>query len=131
VRTDGEVCDPKAKVTRGEGRSQEPTLSSPATTTEQLDDPEMGSTWFYSIVGIIFFVVFCLVVSVLFFGVERDFTEERVIDEAPRLSTDLRTSQQSLLGQYGTYVEEVDEKKIERVRIPIERAMELMAKQGE
>ncbi|MFM7260712.1 MAG: hypothetical protein ACKO3W_08920 [bacterium] len=106
-------------------------MSSPATTTEQLDDPEMGATWFYSIVGIIFFVVFCLVVSVLFFGVQRDFTEERVINEAPALSTGLRQQQQSLLGQYGTYSEDVDEKKVERVRIPIDRAMELMAKQGE
>lgn len=106
-------------------------MSSPATTTEQIDDPEMGATWFYSFVGIIFFVVFCLVVSVLYFGVERDFTQERVIDEAPRLSTDLRTEQNALLGQYGTYVEDVDDKKVERVRIPIDRAMELMAKQGE
>jgi len=106
-------------------------LSSPATTTEQIDDPEMGATWFYSFVGIIFFVVFCLVVSVLYFGVERDFTQERVIDEAPRLSTGLRTEQTALLGQYDTYVEDVDDKKVERVRIPIDRAMELMAKQGE
>ncbi len=98
--------------------------------TTQIDDPEMGSTWFYSFVGIIFFVVFCLAVSVLFFGVERNFSDETVLDVPPALSTDLRQEQQGLLGQYGTYVEEVDEKKVERVRIPIERAMELMAKQG-
>lgn len=96
----------------------------------QIDDPEMGATWFYSFVGIIFFVVFCLAVSVLFFGVERDFTDENVLDVPPAFSTDLRQEQQGLLGQYGTYVEEVDEKKVERVRIPIERAMELMAKQS-
>ncbi len=90
----------------------------------------MGATWFYSFVGIIFFVVFCLAVSVLFFGVERNFTDENVLDVPPAFSTDLRQEQQGLLGQYGTYVEEVDEKKVERVRIPIERAMELMAKQG-
>ena len=50
--------------------------SAAPTTTEQIDDPEMGATWFYSFVGIIFFVAFCLAVSVLFFGVQRDFTEE-------------------------------------------------------
>ena len=98
--------------------------------TEQLDDPEMGSTWFYSFVGIIFFVVFCLAVSVLYFGVERNFEEERVIDERPVLSTELRSQQKELLAQYGTYAEEVDEKKVDRVRIPIERAKEIMSAQG-
>ncbi|MCX5652110.1 MAG: hypothetical protein NTU45_12075 [Planctomycetota bacterium] len=98
-------------------------------TTEQLDDPEMGSTWFYSIVGIIIFVVFCLAVSVLFFGVEDGFVEDQVIDKAPALSTTLRSEQQGLLGQYGTYAEEVDDKKVERVRIPIDRAIELMSSQ--
>ena len=98
-------------------------------TTEQFDDPEMGSTWFYSIVGIIIFVVFCLAVSVLFFGVEQGFVEDRVIDEKPALSTSLRSEQQGLLGQYGTYAEEVDDKKVERVRIPIDRAIELMSSQ--
>jgi hypothetical protein len=95
--------------------------------TEQLDDPEMGSTWFYSIVGIIIFVVFCLAVSVLFFGVEKGFVEDRVIDEKPALSTSLRNEQQGLLGQYGVYAEAVDDKQVDRIRIPIERAIELKA----
>jgi hypothetical protein len=38
--------------------------------------------------------------------------------------------QQGLLGQYGTYAEEVDDKKVERVRIPIDRAIELMSSQS-
>jgi hypothetical protein len=104
-------------------------MSSTASTsseTAQLDDPEMGATWFYSIVGIIVFVVFVLAVCVLFFGVQKGFTEERVVDELPVLSTGLRTEQTQLLGQYGTYEEDVDEKKVERIRIPIDRAMELM-----
>ena len=105
-------------------------MSAAPTTTEQIDDPEMGATWFYSFVGIIFFVAFCLAVSVLFFGVQRDFTEERVIDERPAFSTTLRTEQQALLGQYSTYTEQVNDKPVERVRIPIERAMELMSAQG-
>ncbi len=105
-------------------------MSASHTTTEQLDDPEMGATWFYSFVGIIFFVAFCLAVSVLFFGVQRDFEDERVIDERPALSTGLRSQQKELLAQYGTYTEEVDEKKVDRVRIPIERAVELMSAQG-
>jgi hypothetical protein len=99
-------------------------------TTEQLDDPEMGSTWFYSIVGIIIFVVFCLAVSVLFFGVERGFVEDRVVKEKPVLSTTLRNEQQGLLGQYGAYAEQVDEKQVDRIRIPIDRAMELMSSQA-
>ena len=103
-------------------------MSAHATTTEQLDDPEMGATWFYSFVGIIFFVAFCLAVSVLFFGVQRNFEEERVIDERPVLSTGLRTQQKELLAQYGTYTEQVDDKNVDRVRIPIERAIELMSK---
>lgn len=95
----------------------------------QLDDPEMGSTWFYSFVGIIVFVVFCLAVSVLYFGVERDFMTERVVEDAPKLATTLRSEQKGLLGQYGVYSEQVDEKQVERIRIPIDHAIELMAKQ--
>ena len=105
-------------------------MSSSPATTEQLDDPEMGSTWFYSFVGIIFFVAFCLAVSVLYFGVERNFEEERVIDERPAFSTGLRSQQKEVLASYGTYTEEVDDKKVDRVRIPIERAMEIMAQRG-
>jgi len=105
-------------------------MSSEAPATQQIDDPEMGSTWFYSFVGIIFFVAFCLAVSVLYFGVERNFEEERIIDERPALSTGLRSQQKELLASYGTYTEEVDEKKVERVRIPIERAMEIVAQRG-
>ena len=62
-------------------------MSEPTNTTEQIDDPEMGSTWFLSFVGIIFFVSFCLAVSVLFFGVQRNFDDIRVVDERPLLST--------------------------------------------
>jgi len=105
-------------------------MSSSPATTEQIDDPEMGATWFYSFVGIIFFVAFCLAVSVLYFGVQRNFEEVRVIDERPVLSTGLRQSQKELLAQYGTYTEEVDDKKVDRVRIPIERAIDIVSKQG-
>ncbi len=103
-------------------------MSSSASTTTQIDDPEMGITWFYSVVGIIFFVSFCLTVCVLFFGVQRDMVQDFVIDEKPAFSTNLRLEQKALLGSYGTYSEEVDEQKVERIRIPIDRAMELMAK---
>lgn len=105
-------------------------MSSTASSTTQIDDPEMGATWFYALVGIIIFIAFVLGVSVLYFGVERDFSEVRVVDERPTLSATTKDAQQGLLGQYGTYVEEVDEKKVERIRIPIERAMELMAAKG-
>ena len=105
-------------------------MSSEAPATQQLDDPEMGSTWFYSFVGIIFFVAFCLAVSVLYFGVQRNFEEERVVDVRPALSTGLRQQQKELLAQYGTYTEEVDDKKVDRVRIPIERAIDIVSKQG-
>ena len=105
-------------------------MSSSPATTEQIDDPEMGATWFYSFVGIIFFVAFCLAVSVLYFGVQRNFEDVRVIEKAPALSTTLRQSQKELLAQYGTYTEEVDDKKVERVRIPIERAIDIVSKQG-
>jgi len=46
------------------------------------------------------------------------------------LSTGLRQSQKELLAQYGTYAEEVDDKKVDRVRIPIERAIDIVSKQG-
>ncbi|MEY5032220.1 MAG: hypothetical protein RL354_1251 [Planctomycetota bacterium] len=105
-------------------------MSSEAPAMQQLDDPEMGATWFYSFVGIIFFVAFCLAVSVLYFGVERNFENERVIEERPAAYTELRSQQKELLAQYGTYQEEVDEKKVDRVRIPVERAKEILSAQG-
>ncbi len=106
-------------------------MSSAAPTTEQLDDPEMGATWFYSFVGIVVFIVFVLAVSVLYFGVERDFTNERVVEEQPAFSANLRAEQTALLGQYATYAETTgDDTPIERIRIPIERAIELKAKQA-
>jgi hypothetical protein len=46
------------------------------------------------------------------------------------LSTGLRQEQKELLAKYGTYSEDVDEKKVERLRIPIERAIELMSAPG-
>jgi len=99
--------------------------------TEQLDDPEMGSTWFYSIVGIIIFIVFCLAVSVLFFSVEDGFTDTRVVAEGRALSDAVRREQQVLLGQYGVYEEPGDgDDTVERIRIPIERAIELKAAQS-
>ncbi len=107
-------------------------MSAPATTNStQIDDPEMGATWFYSFVGIIFFVAFCLAVSVLFFGVERELEEVRVIDARPAFSTTLKAQQKELLAQYGTYTEEVDEQKVERIRIPIARAIELVSTAGQ
>jgi hypothetical protein len=65
---------------------------------------------------------------VLFFGVQRDLIQDYVIDEKPAFSTQLRVEQMALLGAYGTYAEEVDDKPTDRIRIPIERAMELLAK---
>ncbi len=86
----------------------------------------MGVTWFYSAVGIIFFVAFVLTVCVLFFGVQRDMIQDIVIDEKPAFSTALRVEQTKLLGAYGTYTVEVDDKPAQRIRIPIDRAMELL-----
>jgi hypothetical protein len=105
-------------------------MSSSETNATQLDDPEMGATWFYAFVGIVVFIVFVLGVSVLFFGVQRDFTDVRVVDEKPLLAETTRNEQQGLLGQYDVYAEEVDDKKVDRIRIPIERAMELKAAKG-
>ena len=95
----------------------------------QLDDPEMGATWFYSIVGIVFFIVFVLAVAVLFFVVQTDYTVDRVVEARPALSTGLRNEQQGLLGAYGTYeTPGDDDKPIEHIRIPIDEAIRLMAK---
>jgi hypothetical protein len=42
----------------------------------------------------------------------------------------LRSQQKELRAQNGTNQEEVDEKKVDRVRIPIERAKEILSAQG-
>lgn len=94
----------------------------------QMDDPEMGATWFYSIVGIVFFIVFVLAVAVLYFASSEAETVVRVIDERPA-SFGMRNEQQGLLGVTEVYETpgEGDEP-VKHIRIPIDDAMRLLAK---
>lgn len=97
---------------------------------EQMDDPEPGYTWFFSIAGIVVFVAIVLALSVLYFGVRGTIVREVQTDAPIRALTDLRQSQKELLAEYARYVETLpDGTTVERIRVPIGRAMELVAAQ--
>lgn len=95
---------------------------------EPMDDPEPGSTWFISIAGTVVFIALVLALSVLYFSFDEDVVKEEQIDAPIRALTDLRQSQKELLAQYARYQEpQPDGAPIERIRIPIARAMEIVS----
>lgn len=92
----------------------------------QLDDPEAGSTWFLSLASIIVFTVSVLALSAMFFDFESGEVEEKIVKEPVKALQELRLSHEELLTEYGQYeLEDPDGQKIQRIRIPISRAMEL------
>lgn len=98
--------------------------------TVQIDDPEAGSTWFISIAGSFVFAALVLAISVVYFMARNDEATVRVIDERVRSLESLRASQRLLLAEKGAYTETLpDGKEISKIRIPIERAMDLTAQE--
>lgn len=92
----------------------------------QLDDPAAGSTWFLSLASIIVFTVSVLALSAMFFDFESGEVDEKIVKEPVKALQELRLSQEELLTEYGKYeLEDPDGKQIQRIRIPISRAMEL------
>ena len=98
-----------------------------------LDDPEPGSTWFFSIVSIIVFIAFVLGTCVLFFKTEQTYVDANVVNVPVVELERLRLEQRAKLAEYGNYTEEFpgaeNEKPVTvtRLRIPINRAMEVVA----
>ena len=72
-------------------------------TTEQLDDPEAGSTWFISLASIIVFTVTVLALSAMFFDFEGGEVDQKIVREPVKALQELRLSQEEMLTEYGRY----------------------------
>lgn len=95
-------------------------------TTEQLDDPEAGSTWFISLASIIVFTVTVLALSAMFFDFEGGEVDQKIVREPVKALQELRLSQEEMLTEYGRYqFEDADGNEVKRIRIPISQAMHL------
>jgi hypothetical protein len=94
---------------------------------KQLDDPEPGSTWFWSLASIVVFVVIIVAASAFYFKVDSFEIDAKVIDQ-PTLSLEqLRTTQREELAVYSNYTWTLpDGKTATYTRIPIDRAMEMI-----
>ena len=90
-----------------------------------LDDPEMGSTWFITIASVIIFAVTVLALSMMYFDFEESEVEVKIVNAPVEAFQSMRLAQQELLTETSTYaVEDADGNKIDRIRIPISRAMD-------
>jgi hypothetical protein len=97
----------------------------------QLDDPEPGSTWFFSLAGIVILVALVVAASVMYFHAETRETDVKVIDPAYAKLEGVRASWREQLGSYQRYPwTEADGKVTQKVRIPVDRAMELVVQEG-
>ena len=97
----------------------------------QLDDPEPGSTWFFSLAGIVILVALVVAASVMFFHVDARETETKVIDPAYATLENLRKGWREQLGSWQRYEWTVaDGSKVKKVRMPVDRAMELVVQEG-
>jgi hypothetical protein len=102
-----------------------------ASITTQLDDPEPGSTWFFSLAGIVILVALVVAASVMYFHAETRETDAKVIDPAYANLEAVRATWREQLGSYQRYPwTEADGKVSQKVRIPVDRAMEIVVKEG-
>ncbi len=103
--------------------SHEPTHSD----IELMDDPEAGSTWFFSLVSIVLMAVVVFALVAMYFGFAKAEVEAKVVDRPAKQLEKLKLSQLEMLTSYGTYdIETADGETVERIRIPIQQAMELV-----
>ena len=97
----------------------------------QLDDPEPGSTWFFSLAGIVILVALVVAASVMYFHVDARETETKVIDPAYANLESLRAGWRTQLGSWQRYEwTQPDGQKVKKVRMPVDRAMELVVQEG-
>ena len=97
---------------------------------EQLDDPEAGWTWFFSIASIILLVITVVAVTVLFYFFRDLEVEKKIIDQPALQLSELRTEQEAQLDEYSRYqvipIGGTEEDAEDYIRIPIDRAMEII-----
>lgn len=94
---------------------------------ELMDDPEPGSTWFFSLVSVVLMAVTVLGLVAIYFGFADIEVEEKVLDRKVRSLEKLRLAQETTLQETGTYdIETADGETVTRIRIPIDDAMGLV-----
>lgn len=98
----------------------------------QIDDPEPGSTWFFSLAGSIVFVVIVLALCVLYFQVNATHESEVMVNVPVTAVETAKTAQKAKLASPGPWVEESYDSKgqlvrTDRQRIGIEDAMKIVA----
>lgn len=97
---------------------------------EQIDDPESGWTWFVSLASIVILIVTVVAVTELYFVFKGAEVAEKVIDRPSLEMTQLRAEQKAVLDVYERYsvipIGGTEEDAEVRIRIPIEKAMEIM-----
>ncbi len=97
---------------------------------EQLDDPEAGWTWFFSLASIILLVITVVAVTVIFYFFRDLEVEKKVIDQPAFQLSELRTEQEAQLDGYARYqvipIGGTEEDAEDYIRIPIDRAMEIV-----
>jgi hypothetical protein len=93
----------------------------------QMDDPEPGATWFLSLVSLVLMVVVVLASVAMYFGFAEREIDRKIVDRPTVDLQKLRLSQQEQLTEYQRYeIEDAEGNKVERIRIPVTRAMELV-----
>jgi len=97
----------------------------------QLDDPEPGSTWFFSLAGTVILVALVVAASVMYFHAETSETDVKVVDQAYAKLESARGTWREQLSSYQRYNwTQADGKNVQKVRIPVDRAMELVVQEG-
>jgi hypothetical protein len=97
----------------------------------QLDDPEPGSTWFFSLAGIVILVALVVAASVMYFRAETGEVDAKVIDQGYERLDTLRSSWREQLASYQRYPwVQADGQTVQKIRIPAGRAMELVVQEG-
>jgi hypothetical protein len=97
----------------------------------QLDDPEPGSTWFFSLAGIVILVALVVAASVMYFRAETGEVDTKVIDQGYERLDALRSSWREQLASYQRYPwVQADGQTVQKIRIPSGRAMELLVQEG-
>ncbi|MCP4497629.1 MAG: hypothetical protein GY825_12715 [Phycisphaeraceae bacterium] len=92
-----------------------------------MDDPEPGATWFLSLVSLVLMVVVVLAAVAMYFGFAEGEIDRKIVDRPTVELQKLRLSQQEQLTEYQRYeIEDAEGNKVERIRIPVTRAMELV-----
>ena len=97
---------------------------------EQIDDPESGWTWFLSLASLLVLVITIVAITVLFYFFRDLEVDKKVIDQPALQLSELRSEQEAQLEGYSIYqvipIGGTEEDAEDFIRIPIERAMEII-----